>query len=333
MTTRKPWGLLCAVAAAVILLSLLPACGPTATPTPQFTLRVGFVRALDPLPFFVMQEQAFTTQNGLRIEEQVYPGGSAMIEALTTGVIDVAYVPNVATFSAAERGLIPGTLVPAAADSFIDPEHPSVGVLAPPSVKSWKDLEGRSIAVVSKTGVSTAAIKQRLQQEGVRDYTLVEIPIANMGLAVAGGNVAAATMVEPFLTQSLLRGDGNLLGWVIGGFPIERMESILIVFRADVYRNDPQAAKAFLGAHLQAVKWISENEQAARSILAKRLEVSEEVGQKMNLVRWPLDARNDPVLLESVQPLLVEIGTLKAPIPASQLYDETLLEEVLAETH
>jgi hypothetical protein len=51
----------------------------------------------------------------------------------------------------------------------------------------------------------------------------------------------------------------------------------------------------------------------------------------MAMLSWPLDARNDPALLDAIQPLLVEIGTVKAPIPARQLYDETLLEEVLAE--
>ena len=51
----------------------------------------------------------------------------------------------------------------------------------------------------------------------------------------------------------------------------------------------------------------------------------------MQLLRWALDARNDPALLESVQSLLVEIGVLKARIPSNQLYDETLLEAVLAE--
>ncbi len=318
-------------ASVALIFVLLAACAAPPTPAPQFALRVGFVRALDPLPFYVMQEQGFSKQNGLQIAETVYPGGAPIIEALAAGSLDVGYVTSVAVFSAAERGLIPGTLVPAAADSFIDPDHPSVGILVSPSVKGWKDLEGQSIAVVLKTGLSTAAIKRRLQQESVQNYTLVEIPIANMGLAVAGGNVAAATMVEPYLTQSLLRGDGKLLGWVIGGHPIESMESILIVFRADLYRNNPQAAKTFLRAHLQAVKWMSQNLNTARSILAKRLSVSEEVGQKMNLVRWPLDARNDAASLESVQPLLVEIGTLKAPIPARQLYDETLLDQVLAE--
>jgi hypothetical protein len=56
------------------------------------------------------------------------------------------------------------------------------------------------------------------------------------------------------------------------------------------------------------------------------------VARQVQLPHWALDARNDPDLLERMQPLLVELGLLKAPIPARHLYDETLLQEVLAET-
>jgi ABC-type nitrate/sulfonate/bicarbonate transport system substrate-binding protein len=82
---------------------------------------------------------------------------------------------------------------------------------------------------------------------------------------------------------------------------------------------------------LQAVKWINQNPETARSTLAKRLDLSKEVGQKVHLLHWPTDARNDPALLDSMQPTLVQLGMLKGPIPARDLYDERLLDEVLAE--
>ena len=105
----------------------------------------------------------------------------------------------------------------------------------------------------------------------------------------------------------------------------------MIIFKTDFYQNNPQAVKAFLRAQLQAVTWINRHPDGARSILAKRLGLSQEVAQKVRLPRWSLDARHDPALLESMQPMLVEIGLLKAPVPVNQLYDETLLKEVLAE--
>ncbi len=330
MLNKKSLGVITATGLGVF--ALLAACAAPPTPAPQFTLRIGVLPFLTYLPYFVMQEQGLDQQNGLRFEETSYPAATAIIKAMEAGSLDVSYVGTEPVLSAAERGLIPGTMVWVATTSFADPDHPALGVLVSPSINNWKDLEGQYIATHAIKSVAGAAIEGRLRQEGVRDYTLVETPVINMGLAVAEGNVAAATLSEPYLTQSLLRGDGKLLSWIIGGPPFERMAFGLLVFRADLYRNNPQAVKAFLRAHLQAVKWINQNPDAARSILTKRLSLSEEVGQKMTLPYWPLDARNDPALLDSMQPLLVEIGMLKAPILASQLYDETLLDEVLAET-
>jgi len=318
--------------AAVLLVTAvsLTACAP-AKPAQQFSLRIGTFSALDQLSYFVMVEEGFAKNNRLQFEEIGYQGGAAVIDAMTAGLVDVGSIGSVPVISAAERGLIPDKVVAVAANSFADRDHPSNGVLVASSVNTWQDLKGKLIAVVAINSINGASIKGRLYLEGISDYKLVEIPFANQGLAVAGGNVAAASMAEPFLTQSLLRGDGKLLDWVIGGPPFERLETTMIVFRADLYRSNPEAVKAFLRAHLQAVKWIDQNPEKARLILAERLSLSPEVASKMYMVRFPLDGRNDPALLESMQTVLINISMLKAPIPVNQLYDETLLNEVLAE--
>jgi len=250
---------------------------------------------------------------------------------MAAGVVDAA--SNIGTapvLAAADGGLVPGTIVSVGANTFADPEHPAFAVLVAPSINRWKDLEGQYIATNATNSHSAIAMRQRLHQEDVYATTFVITPMTNMGLSVAGGNVAAAVMTEPWLTQSLLRGDGKLFGWVIGGAPFERVEHSMILFRTDLCRYNPQAVKAFLRAHLQAVRWIDQHPEQARSILAKWLGLSQEVAQKVQLLRWALDARNDPALLENVQSFLVEIGLLKARIPTNQLYDETLLEAVLA---
>ena len=92
-----------------------------------------------------------------------------------------------------------------------------------------------------------------------------------------------------------------------------------------------RAVKAFLRAYLQALQWINKNPDEGRLILAQALNLSPEVTQKMKLLRLSSNGRNDPALLEGMQPLLIDIGMLKKRIPANKLYDETLLNEVLAE--
>jgi ABC-type nitrate/sulfonate/bicarbonate transport system substrate-binding protein len=318
-------------AALLVTVVSLTACAPP-QPAQQFTLRIGVMSTLSTLPYFVMREQGFDKENGLQFVEIEYGSGSALVEAMAAGSIDTATsIGSVSILDAAERNLIPDKIVPIAAHTFVDPEHPQIGVVAGSSITNWQDLKGQQVAINAKTSLNEAAIIGRLQQEGISDYKLVVIPLVNMGLAVAGGNVAAAVMSEPYLTQSLLRKDGKFLGWVIGGPPFENMELSMIAFSADMYRNNPEAVKAFLLAHLQSVKWISQNPDGARRILSQRLSIGTEVTQKINLLNWSLDGRNDPALLESMQPVMVEAGLLKAPIPVNQLYDETLLDEVLAE--
>ena len=318
------------IVAALLTLIVLASCSPS-KPAPQITIRFGFWETQSYLPYFVIQEKGFSKENGLQFVETSYAGGGGIIEAMATGSLDAGFSGTVPVLLAGERGLIPEKIVPLASSSFADPDHPALGVLVASAIKSWKDLEGKQIAINARNSLLDAAIRGRLQMEGVQNYKLIEISFSNMGLAVAGGNIAAAIMSEPFLTQSLLRRDGKLLDWIVGGAPFERMEYMMIVFRGDLYRNNPQMLKAFLRAYLKSVRWIDQNKEEARSILAKRLSISQEVSQKIKLLHWPLDARNDPALLESMQPLLVEIGMLKKPIPAKQLYDETLLEEVLKE--
>jgi ABC-type nitrate/sulfonate/bicarbonate transport system substrate-binding protein len=316
--------------AALLTAIVLAACTPP-KPAQQFTLRIGTFSAPSFLPYFVMQEQGFDKKNGLQLVEKSYPGGTAIIEAVVAGSLDMGVSGTPPVLSAAERGLIPSKVIPVAANDFADPDHPGVGVLVPLSVTSWQDLKGQQIAINALNSINAAAVVGRLHQEGVRDYTLVEISFPNMGLAVTGGNVAAAAMAEPHMTQSLLRKDGKLLGWVAGGSPFERIELTMVIFSTDLYRNNPAVVKAFLRAQLQAVKWIDQNPEKARAVLAKRLAISPEVARKMKLLRFPLDARSNPALLVSMQPLLVDIGMVKAPIPVNKLYDETLLEEVLKE--
>jgi NitT/TauT family transport system substrate-binding protein len=299
----------------------------------QSTLRVGVYLAQDYLPFFVVQEQELDRTQGIKLalEKKTYSGGAAVINAIAAGAVDLGSAGSVPLISAAALGVVPDKVLAVAANSFADPDHPASAVLADSYVTDWKDLEGKLIAVNAVTSIQGVAIKARLKIENVKNYKLVEVSFANMGLAVSGGNVAAAALYEPFLSQSLLRGDGKLLGWIIGGPPFVRIQSTLIVFNADLYRNKPETVKAFLRAYLQAVEWINKNPERARSVLARWMELDGEIGRKIQLLRWPENGLSDAASLEQIQSIMMDVGMLKEKIAVDRIYDETLLKEVLAE--
>lgn len=315
----------------LVALTILVACEPP-PPGPPVMLRIAVFQSIDFLPYYVLQDQGFDRKNGVRFDETPVAGGAAVIDAIASGAVDMGPHAGITpVLVAAARGLIPDKVVPVAANAFADSEHRGVGVLVAHSVQRWKDLEGKQIGVVDRNSVNAAAMDARLKQEGVRDYSYVHMLMPNQGLAVAGGNVSAAAMIEPYITQSLLRGDGKLLDWVVGGPPLQRMQFGAIVFSADFHRHNPDGVKAFLRAHLAAVKWIHDHPDEARLVLARRLNLSPDVARKVNLFRWPIDARSDPALNDQTQQVLLRTGTLKRPLDTRALHDETLLTEVLKE--
>lgn len=316
------------------LAALLLASCAGATPSVTLAIRASYFPTQDFLPYLIMQDRGFDAAEGLQLDTRSFAGGAAAIAAMTAGALDLMpAVGTVPVLSAAERGLIPDAIVPIAANVFTDAEHRAIGVVVRPSVRSWRDLAGAPIAVNARDSITAAAVAGRLRREGVTDYRFVEIPFANMGLAIVGGNVAAAGMNEPFLTQSLLRGDGRLLDWVMGGGePFPRTVVSLIAVSADFRRHHPEGVKAYLRAHLRAVQWINANPAEARRVLARRLDLTPDVGERFNMLRWPSDARNDPAQIDALQPVLLQLELLAAPRPARSVYDETLLEQALAET-
>ncbi len=242
-------------AALVAIAALLPAgCGGP-PPGPPVTLRIGIFQTQGFLPYLAMQEQGFDKKYGLSFKETGLAGGKAAIDAMAAGTIDMSPgVGVVPLLEAAERGRVPDKVVAIAANTFADPDHLGAGVLVAHTVNTWKDLDGKKVGINARNSFTHVPVDIRLRQEGVRSYSFVEIAFPNLGLAVAGGNITAASMIEPYLTQSLLRGDGKLLGWVIGGPPFERVQYESIVFASDFIRRNPEGVKAFLRAHLAVAR-------------------------------------------------------------------------------
>lgn len=318
--------------ALLVLVALTGACAASEPEPKALTpVRFGFIQAVDHLPFLVMQEQGFAERNGLRLEEEVVVGGPVALSKMSDGAMDVTYAGSLPLLAAARQGKVPGAVVAVGAGTYSDPAHPSMAVVIAPAIRSWKDLEGRTIGTNQVGSIGEVAMRIRLRAEGVSGVRFVEIPFPNLGLAVAGGNVAAAVMIEPFTSQSLLRGDGRVLDWVIGAAPFPEFIQTFIVVRAGLAREEPEVVQAYLRAHLEAVRWIEGHRAEARGILARRLGTDDRVSAAMGMVGFVADARIDPDLLGRMQATLATADPTQTPLPNERIYDEALLEGILGE--
>ena len=319
----------CLVAMLFTALALTGCEGPPAVP--PLTVRIAVYPSQDYLPYYVMRDQGFDRKHGLDFTETAIFGGAQGIALVAEGKADITLSALTPVLAAAGRGLIPEKLAPVAANNFADPEHPSTAVLIANHLQGWPDLAGQKIGTNHLESILTASADIRLKQEGVAAYSFLTFKGPYHGLALASGNVAATAMAEPYISQSLLRGDGKLLAWTVGGPPFERMEMSSILFDSEFRKRNPAAVKAFLRAHLAAVAWINSHPDEARLLLAKRTKISPDVGRLVHLTRWPADARSDHVLNDQSQQVLLQAGLIKRPLDTRALYDESLLAEVLKE--
>jgi NitT/TauT family transport system substrate-binding protein len=295
------------------------------------SIRVGVTSSVDILPYLVIKDKGFNHEQGLRFEEKQFVGGAAIVDAMMKDQVDLAISNgSVVMISAADKGLVPAVVTPVASESVCDLQHPAMSLFVSKSITGFKQLQGQYIATNAKTSLGGIMIQGRLKKEGVTSYKLVEIPFPNQGLAVAGGNVAGATLLEPYLTQSLRRGDGHILDWLTGKPPFERIPYTMICFRTGFLNTNPEAAVKYLRAYLKAVRWVQKNTRDARSLLARDLSIDEDVAQNMYLPDWPVDGKDDPALLLSLESEMKDLGLIHAVIPPEKLFDETFLDKALS---
>jgi NitT/TauT family transport system substrate-binding protein len=223
---------------------------------------------------------------------------------------------------------VPERAVAIAVNDIVTPEDRMVAVVVAPHVRHWRDLAGKKVAVNAVNSMAGLAARVRLAREGVTDAQWVEMPMQNHGLALAGGYVSATASNEPFVTQTLLRDDGRLLDWIAGGPPLERAIYTALVVSTALLRAKPALLERLLLAHLEAARWINANHQAARAILGRRLGITDELAQRIQMPRWPSDGRFDPALFAGMQRVFIEGGVVSDIVPLERVHDPALLSRL-----
>lgn len=318
-----------ALVVAAILVAGAACSEDTAPPEPTYSLRVGMLPTTDYLPVFAMIEEGFAAREGLTITESTVVGGTAILAGLVDGSLDIGNVGIPSLAAGAEAGTVPAKAVGVVAGTVVSPDHPLIGVVAADGVSDFAALSGRLVAVNSKVSLGAAAIIRRVTSTGAPPPELVEIPFTNMGLALRSGDVAAAVTLDPYLTQSIGRGDGHLLGWVVGGPPMERVQAGIYSAGADVVRTKPDALKAFIRALLASQEWVRTHPKESRQLLAKRLAIAPDVVAKITLPAFRRDGRSNAQQIQVILDLLAPPGA--EPAPADSLFDETLLAAARAD--
>ena len=196
-------------------------CGGSSTNTGSETAASGEALksvTIGYLPNIVMPQPLVGLQDGLyeknvpnvKFSGKDYPAGPSVVEALRSGVVDIAYTgpyPPLKGF-AKDNDIV---LLSAAGSGGTE-----LSVSKNSSIKSVKDLKGKTVGVNQLGSTVDAMVRHVLIEAGLqpgKDVKITPVPPAEQGDALVRGTVAAVAAPAPWPIVTNQKGGRALLDW------------------------------------------------------------------------------------------------------------------------
>jgi NitT/TauT family transport system substrate-binding protein len=206
-------------------------------------------------------------KSGLEVDIMTLRNGAAITAAVASGQIAIG-ASNVISLAQAKERHVPISLIAAGAVYDAANETEKIVTLASGPIRVAKDLNGKVIGAPSLSSTAALATYAWLDKNGGDSSSVqfLEVPQATMGVALAQGRIAAATMEDPDLNAAgtELRDLGPAYGAVAKTY-------ILTAWFAsnDWLAKNPAAGRAVASALSQGGTWAMANRVAAAGVFEK----------------------------------------------------------------
>lgn len=306
---------LVSLGAVAALLTFLVSPGRT-QPADVLTIKVGALVSDSAGEIFYADELGMFKRAGLDVHIEAFSSGGAISAGVIAGAFDIGSAGSAVVAQAHVRGLPLYLIAPA---GIYSTNSPTTSLVVPPgsALRGPKDLAGKTVAVSTLRDLPQVSVMAWIDAGG-GDSTktqFIEMHMAEMLPALLSGRVDATLIAEPFLSQA--RPSVRVLGKTYDAVAKQFMVIGWISTQSWLEKN-PVAAARFVAVMRQAGAWANANHAAAATIMAKRLELSEELAKTMNHASYA------PALSAAlIQPILdasARYHTLPRTFPASELF-------------
>jgi NitT/TauT family transport system substrate-binding protein len=321
--------------AAAVLALTLAGCGAgggaesgeddATTDSQLMKLSVGDIKIASQTDAYAADKLGFFEKHGLEVEFTYAGNGQDILTAISSGSLDLGLA-------------IPGTAITANAHGFdyvgvvqdqiaheVGPDSGGLIVRADSGITSLKDLEGRTLAV-NATGANQVyvSVVKSLEDAGV-DVSKVqfqEIPFPQMPSVLAGGQVDAVAVVDPFTTMMLADSGNTELTWyyvdALPGMPLSTYWGT-----RDWAESHTKEVAAFHAAMGDAVEYLNANPDEARDLIAEFTGLDRDLLNNMPDIQWSTEVSLDT--WRNLIEMYTDAGLLSAPIAVEDLLTEAAL--------
>ena len=272
------------------------------------------------------QRRGFFRKENLDVNA-VYMRGGIDIKAVITG--DADFGTGATTAVTAFVAGAPLRVV-MSLNSYVDQ-----ALYAQAKYRTLAELKGQSIGSLNPGGLVDTLLRKVIVQNGLspeRDFILL-----NMGgtperyAALKSGTLAASMLSAPHS----LRAEKEGFTKIAATRDYVDVPGTALVAHADKIKKQPEMIKRFLRATLRSMNYIRENRADTTQMITREFGMAPDIAALAYDKLGELLSVNGKVRVDGYQ-LLIDFARaaqkVERPIPAAQLVDERLLDEVVRET-
>jgi NitT/TauT family transport system substrate-binding protein len=253
---------------------------------------------------------------GITLAVTTFTSNAAVGAAVAAGALDAGVADLLMVANGYNRGIPFAVFAGAGA---YNPENPNLFICTARSSpnKTARDFEGQAIGVPTLvSSIAFTATKAWFSTNGTDPDQLhfVELPFASMAAALGRGQVAAAVITEPFLSQ--LPPEVKLFADPYEAIGKRFLISEWFAMRDWITRY-PDVARRFVHAIYATARWANANQAASGTLLAKAGNLDPERVKSMH--RTVYATALDPVMLEPVLTSALRFKTIERAIDTSDI--------------
>lgn len=308
---RRPFTSMAALAAVALVLA---ACGGgdggETSADGNDKLTVGVIPIVDTAPIWLGKDKGFFEDEGIDLELTKTTGGAAAVPGVVNGEFDFAFGNVMSLMVAQDQGL-PLSFVTNGTTTSGEEGKDFSGVVVPKGsdIKSPKDLEGKNVGVNNLKNIGDTTVRYVVEADGgdPSKIKFSEVAFPDAPAALSKGNVDAAWVLEPFLSQAIAEG-GTVISWNY----VETSPKLDIAgyFTQDKkIAEDADLVKRFQAAMNKSLEYAQEHPDEVRDIVGTYTEMDAKTRAAMVLPKFTPEF--DRPSAEQLGEAAVKYGTLK----------------------
>jgi NitT/TauT family transport system substrate-binding protein len=277
-----------AVAATLLAAAACTSDGPPDTAAGSTKIGLGVIPIVDVAPVYLGKRKGFFSSRGIDLTLVPEQGGAPIIKGVLGGKYQFGF-SNVTSLMAAR---IDGAPLKAVANGSASTGRPgrdysAVVVNVGSPIRTARDLAGKRVAVNTLGNLGDTTVRQSVRgaggnPDGIRFEAM---PFPAMPAALQAGQVDAAWVVEPQLSEALTQG-----GQVVASNLVDTAPDLTVAMYftgTDLIARDPGLVGRFTEAVNESLRYAAGHPDEVRATVGTYTQISDTVRTAMILPRWP----------------------------------------------